>query len=79
MEVETDLKLHNKNSDGALKTAQFSDFRWQRISCTVNQRAGTTQAASLRRLVVVLRGPIRSNRSNRVKTSAAYMTKTIHF
>jgi len=64
---------------GVKKRAVHFDFCWQRIPRTVNPRAGTTQAASLRRLVGVARGPIGSNRSNRVETSAAYTTKTILF
>jgi len=35
--------------------------------------------SKLRRLVGVARGPIGSNRSNRVETSAAYMTKIMNF
>jgi len=47
--------------------------------CTVDLLAGTTQVASLRRLAGVAWGPIRRKQSNRVKTTAAYMTKTMHF
>jgi len=55
------------------------DFRWRRIPRTVDVRAGTTQAAGLPKLVGVVRGSIRSNRPNRVKASAAYIMKTMHF
>jgi len=48
------------------------------IPRTVNPRASTTQAASLHRLGVAL-GLIKSNRSNRVKTGAAYMMKAMQF
>jgi len=73
--------LHYKTIyDGCVKNrAVHFDFRWQRIPRIVNPRTGTTHATSMRRLVGVVRGPITSNRSNRVETSAAYITKTMHF
>jgi len=64
---------------GVKNRAVHFDFRWQQIPCTVNPFAGTTHAASLSRLVGVAKGPTRSNRSNRVKTSTAYMIKTMQF
>ena len=64
---------------GVENRAVHFDFLWQQIPRTVNPRVDATQAASLHRLVGVARGLIRSNRSNRVKTSAAYMTKTVRF
>jgi len=44
------------NYDGGVKnSAVHLDFRWRRIPRTVDRRAGTTQAASLLRLVGVAR------------------------
>ena len=67
-----------KYCGGVKNRAVHFDFRLQRIPRTVNPRAGTTQAESLRRFVRVVRGP-RSNRSNVVQTSSAYTTETMHF
>ena len=59
---------------GAKNYAVHFDLCWQWIP-----HAGTTQAATLGRLVGIVWGPIRSNQSNWVKASAAYVMKTMHF
>jgi len=55
------------------------DFRWQRIACTVDPPARTTQAASLRRLVGLARGPIRTNGQIRLKPALRIWRKPCIF